>query len=126
MNPNKFISLAKEVAFTQMQLTEYNQNSYHVSIITYGKSFEIGVNSYHKSHPKFDYGNGKYYLHSEADAFIKLQNVTDKSKTLINFRFNKYGKLLLAKPCKNCLTWCVEEFDKIYYSNNCGFIERLY
>jgi hypothetical protein len=125
INPTRLISLAKEVA--KLEINDSNRNrSFHVSIIIINKSIAaIGVNG-RKSHPLvIPYGRYRTLLHSEQDAFIKVRHISDKGKVLINFRFNRNLKLMLARPCADCQTWVFDEFSNIYYSDNDGKIRRL-
>lgn len=99
----------------------------HVSLILSGKSIVgVGTNSYTKTHPfnKFNKYRGEY-IHSELDAYIKVRH-QNTNLILLNFRFTgNHNQLALAKPCKYCLPWCIELFDKIYYSTNEGQIIKL-
>jgi hypothetical protein len=95
----------------------------HVSLIfTKKKLISIGRN-YFKTHPKA-HRLGYLYneMHSELDAFRKVpRHHRDKKLTLINVRMNADGELRMSKPCPVCTGWCVEVFDKIYYTDNEGF-----
>lgn len=93
----------------------------HCSIISRGnKILSVGINQ-HKTHPLAAKYNYRYSeLHSELDAFRKIDQRT--KLTLINFRYNRYGQMRMSKPCVKCLPWCLEIFDKIYYSTREGIV----
>lgn len=99
----------------------------HVSIITNGKEIlSLGTNQ-HKTHPMAVKLHYKYpVLHSELHAYTKL-TYTQKRQTLYlyNYRFNKNLVVGMSKPCKYCLGWCLEVFDKIWYTLNEDNIEVL-
>jgi hypothetical protein len=64
------------------------------------------------------------YLHSELDAFRKLDDNFDKL-VLMNYRFSKTGHIGMSKPCKFCMPWCINLFDKIFYTNEIGEMVAL-
>ena len=89
----------------------------HVSLIFHkNKLVSIGTNQF-KTHPLArKYGYVIDCVHSELDAFNKLHKSYkkgDKKLKLINFRMNR----------KHCLTWCVDFFDEIWYTDDEGFQE---
>jgi hypothetical protein len=45
----------------------------------------------------------------------------DRKLTLVNVRMNSQGQLRMSRPCNICSGWCLEVFDKIYYTDNEGF-----
>jgi hypothetical protein len=95
----------------------------HVSlVIVKNRIISIGRN-YFKTHPKA-HKLGYLYneMHSELDAFRKVpRHLRGKKLTLVNIRMNADGELRMSKPCEVCSGWCVEVFDKIYYTDNEGF-----
>jgi hypothetical protein len=122
MNYDTYIPMAKEIAKVQCGNNQFK----HVSIILSNKSIvAIGVNSYTKTHPfnKFNNYSGEF-IHSELDAYCKVRH-KNTNLILLNFRFNNQYKLNLAKPCKYCIGWCYEVFDKIYYSTEWGDLCKL-
>ena len=95
----------------------------HISLIfNKNRLVSIGAN-YFKTHPKAQRLGYLYdEMHSELDAYRKIpKNLRDKKLTLINVRMNAEGQLRMSKPCAVCAGWCVEVFDKIYYTDNEGF-----
>lgn len=95
----------------------------HISLIfNKNRLVSIGAN-YFKTHPKAQRLGYLYdEMHSELDAYRKVpKNLRDKKLTLINVRMNAEGQLRMSKPCAVCAGWCVEVFDKIYYTDNEGF-----
>ena len=125
MNPYKYVTIAREIF--NVELSAKRQNAYHVSLVIVNKSIiGVGVNGL-KSHPyMISYGRERIYMHSEVAAWQSSRFITDKDKTLINFRFNPRGELRLSRPCKDCLKLCIREFSTVYYSTNSATIERLY
>lgn len=95
----------------------------HVSMILHkNRIVSIGRN-YFKTHPKA-HKLGYLYseMHSELDAYRKIpRHLRDKKLTLVNVRMNVDGELRMSRPCEVCSGWCVEVFDKIYYTDNEGF-----
>jgi hypothetical protein len=127
MNPNRFYRIARELANLEFALDNTKVNV-HISIITWGKSYSIGINN-EKSHPDiyYNYAPFKTMLHSEKAAHIKCKFISDKPKTLINFRFSRSKNIpLMSRPCSDCLEWCAKEFEHIYYSDFDGQLVKLY
>lgn len=95
----------------------------HLSlVIAKNRIVSIGRN-YFKTHPKA-YKLGYLYneMHSELDAFRKIPHQhKNKKLTLVNVRMNSDGELRMSKPCPVCMGWCIEVFDRIYYTDNEGF-----
>jgi len=127
MNPYKYIPVAKEIFFLEREECDYVKRSYHVSLVIVNKSIiGIGTNN-RKSHPyMMIYGRNRIMMHSEVAAFMSARFISDKPKTLINFRFNNNGDLRLSRPCKDCLPLCLDEFSTVYYTTNYNTIERLF
>ena len=89
----------------------------------YGK----GINKYN-----FDNNNGT--IHAEVDAINHLKETTKRKKVnLFVFRTNnKADKLLMAKPCDNCMRYINTNIEKkgyrlknIFYSDYDGNIVKL-
>lgn len=97
-----------------------NSRFRHVSLILCkNRIVAVGTNS-KKTHPiarrhgyRFD------AKHSELDAYIRVPDKNDKL-VLVNFRFNRKGDLRNSSPCNNCIVWCREIFDEIWYSTDQG------
>jgi len=95
----------------------------HISLIFHKKRLvSVGANFF-KTHPKaLKLGYQFNEMHSELDAFRKLdRNMKNKKLTLVNVRMNSHGQLRMSRPCGICSGWCVEVFDKIYYTDDEGF-----
>lgn len=76
-------------------------------------------------HPRFT--KWPTSIHAEIDSILKARRPVQGCSMLI-IRINKQGRLMLAKPCKHCLSYIVYTgigFKNIYYTNNSGEIERL-
>lgn len=98
----------------------------HVSLVYHkNRIVSIGRN-YFKTHPKAKKLGYLYNeMHSELDAYRKVPKyLKDKKLTLVNVRMNAQGNLRMSRPCSVCTSWCVEVFDKIYYTDNEG-LQRL-
>lgn len=94
----------------------------HVSLIICKKRvIAVGMN-YFKTHPKAkEIGYQFEEMHSELDAFRKLDKDDKKKKLhLINIRFNRFGQMRMSKPCEKCLPWCIEVFNTIHYTTDNG------
>lgn len=95
----------------------------HVSLVYHkNRIVSIGRN-YFKTHPKAkELGYLYNEMHSELDAYRKVpKHFRGKKLTLINVRMNAQGNLRMSRPCSVCTNWCIEVFDKIYYTDNEGF-----
>lgn len=99
----------------------------HVSLVLHkNRIISIGRN-YFKTHPEA-HRLGYLYneMHSELDAYRKIPYyLKNKKLTLVNVRMNSNGELRMSKPCPVCSNWCVEIFDRIYYTDNEGFKELV-
>lgn len=109
-----WLELARKISET------VQRDRVHVSLIVRkNKLITIGTNNW-KTHPKtVELGYMLPYLHSELDAFRKLNGNFDKL-VLMNYRFSKTGHIGMSKPCKFCTPWCINLFDKIFYTNEIG------
>lgn len=114
-----WFDLAKQISLT------VQRDRVHVSlVIRKNKLISVGTNNW-KTHPKtVELGYMLPYLHSELDAVRKINTSLDKL-TLINYRFSKTGHIGMSRPCKYCMPWCVNMFDKIYYTNEEGILVEL-
>lgn len=111
---DKWIEIARHVAST------IDRDKAHVSLIVRkNQLLAVGTNSW-KTHPKaVKYGYMYPFLHSELDAYRKIKIPMDRL-TLYNYRFSKTGKLGMSRPCKFCMPWCSQIFEKIVYSTHEG------
>lgn len=114
---NKFLILARNEA------RDIDRRFKHVSIITNkrGHILSIGANR-RKTHPlNVRLGYRDVQIHSELDAYSKL-SYTDKQKQLYlyNYRFNSNLVIGMAKPCVYCMPWCINIFERIYYTDENG------
>lgn len=106
-------SLAKELC-----LTVERQKKHCSIIIRKGRILSVGSNNM-KTHPLAKkYGYPFDEMHSELDAFRKC-NIKDNLE-LWNFRFNRFGQERISKPCFRCAPWCLEVFEKIFYTTGHG------
>ena len=95
----------------------------HISLIfNKNRLVSVGAN-YFKTHPKAKKLGYLYNeMHSELDAYRKVPKyMKSKKLTLINVRMNADGELRMSRPCEVCSGWCIEVFDRIYYTDNEGF-----
>ena len=114
-----WLNLAKQISLT------VQRDRVHVSLIVRkNKLIAVGTNNW-KTHPKtVELGYMLPYLHSELDAFRKMNGNFDKL-VLMNYRFSKTGHIGMSKPCKFCMPWCINLFDKIFYTNEVGEMVEL-
>ena len=103
-----------------------NRDKKHVSLILRkGNVIAAGINV-RQTHPKAkEFGYMYDEMHSELDAIRKVPKTQRDGLVLINLRFNNRGDLRMAKPCKNCTPWVLADFDRIWFSNRLGIMERL-
>jgi hypothetical protein len=105
-----------------------NRQKKHVSFVLYkNRVVSVGRNVF-KTHPLAkEYGYQFNEMHSELDAFRKIPyNFRSKKLTLVNVRYNKFGKLRMSKPCEHCAPWCREVFHEIYYTTDDGVVRMEY
>jgi hypothetical protein len=114
-----WLELARKISET------VQRDRVHVSLIVRkNKLITVGTNNW-KTHPKtVELGYMLPYLHSELDAFRKMDGNFDKL-VLMNYRFSKTGHIGMSKPCKFCMPWCINLFDKIFYTNEVGEMVEL-
>ena len=116
------------IKLAQNEARNIDRQFRHVSIITNhrGNIIAIGSNKY-KTHPLTKaLGYRGVVVHSELHAFTKL-SYTDKQLRLylFNYRFNNNLEMRLSRPCKNCLPWCIEIFEDIYYTTSEGMVCKV-
>jgi len=94
----------------------------HASLIMRkGVVVSTGTND-RRTHPKAkEHGYLFDEVHSELDALLRYKGPKD-NLILMNFRFNRFEEMRLAKPCCKCLPWCEAIFDKIYHTTRDGII----
>ena len=116
---NHWIELSRKISET------VQRDRAHISlVIRKNKVIAVGTNNW-KTHPKtVELGYMLPYLHSELDAVRKIQCNMDKL-ILVNTRFSKTGHIGMSRPCKYCMPWCANMFDKIYYTNEEGILVEL-
>lgn len=121
-----FMVLSDIINFAYPLCLEIPRQKKHVSLIfSKNRLISIGRN-YFKTHPKAQKLGYLYNeMHSELDAYRKIPRChRHKKLTLVNIRMNADGQLRMSRPCEVCTEWCVEIFDKIYYTDNEG-LKRL-
>lgn len=99
----------------------------HVSLIFNKNRLIASGANYFKTHPRAkELGYLYNEMHSELDAYRKIpRHMRGKKLMLVNVRMNSDGELRMSKPCPVCMGWCVEVFDRIYYTDNEGFKKLL-
>jgi len=106
--------------------TNIPRHRMHISLIYRRNKLLAWGTNHTKMHPKaLRMGYRTPYLHSELDAYRKVQHMGLKNLTLVNYRFKANGLIGLSKPCPICMLWCTEIFNKIFYSNNEGSLVKL-
>ncbi len=97
----------------------------HISLILgkKGNVLSVGCNSF-RTHPEAAKIGYRYNeVHSELDAFLRLdKNVHNvKDLILLNYRFNRFGDFRMSRPCVKCMPWCTAIFKKIIYTTRNGY-----
>ena len=113
---DKLISIAKPIC------VNIPRQKRHCSLIVCkNEIIAVGTNSF-KTHPQAKRLGYRYdEMHSELDAYVKASG--KKNLHLYNFRFNRFGEMRIARPCKICMPWCMAVFDIIFFSTRDG-LER--
>ena len=122
-----FMHTSEILNFAYPLCLEIPRQKKHVSLIFHkNRLVSIGRN-YFKTHPQaMKLGYLYNEMHSELDAYRKVpKQWKNKKLTLVNVRMNSRGELRMSKPCKVCAEWCVEIFDRIYYTDNEGLKKLL-
>lgn len=114
--PCNLYELAKEICLRT------DRKKKHCSVILKkGRVIAVGTNLL-KTHPiAKKYGYLFDEMHSELDAFRRCKE--RDGLELWNFRFNRFGEERYSRPCTKCLPWCIEVFDRIYYTTGEGIEE---
>ena len=101
-----------------------NKNKHFSFLMRKGRVIAIGWNDKYKTNPlAVKYNYPYYYRHSELHALSSVISRTDIHRCiLINIRLNKYGELMIAKPCEHCMG-LINAFNikETYYSTQEGF-----
>jgi deoxycytidylate deaminase len=89
----------------------------------------LGLNNMEKTHPKCRKYHYQFdFIHSELSAIINFvkPNYYLRRCTLVNLRFWKSGRLVLAKPCSCCQN-LLRQFgiQEVWYSTNEGTLVKL-
>jgi hypothetical protein len=93
----------------------------HISIILRKGSVEAIGSNVMKTHPMaVQHGYLFGEMHSELDAFLKVNTAAKRGLVLFNVRFNRFGQMRMARPCVRCMPWCVGCFDEIWYTTDAG------
>ena len=116
----KFVDIGKE------HCLEIERSKKHCSLIIHkNKIVSVGVNGIGKTHPRAKQIGYRYdEVHSELDAVLKCTH--RKNLTLLNLRFNRFGEMRIARPCRLCMPWCKMYFDSIYYTMPEGIVRLEY
>lgn len=127
MNLNRLI----EISYALKGKTLSGGRNWHCAfVLNKSKILSIGVNAYHKTHPKANELGYPVFagIHAELSACLKL-GLTDCSKYhIVVIRIDNENKLNLSKPCKSCARLLLGlNFNKenIIYSNNNGQFESF-
>lgn len=97
-------------AFSQSRLVEFGANKPeqpNSKALKIAKKFNI---EHWKKFP---------YLHAESDLIFSLQNKINDNLILVVTRINKYGRIMLSKPCENCEKLIRKQnFKRVFWSLN--------
>jgi deoxycytidylate deaminase len=117
--------LQKATEFCLAQYNNIQHNYKHFSFIfRKTRLVAFGINAPYKTHPvALRFGHRFASIHSELAAILSFPypNKELRDCRLINVRVDKYGKIKMSKPCKNCepmLSWA--GLKEIWYSTNNG------
>jgi len=108
------------VYYKARELALNNNHSFHLTAYAkVGSSYRWGVNSNKESAKlkrKYKDGTYGYHLHAEMDLIRKCKEGTVKVIHVI--RFQKDGKVTMAKPCTHCQGFLRDHgIIKVYYTN---------
>lgn len=78
----------KPIIIAQNNPTKISHKAYQI-----GKQFNI------KHYQRYPYAHAESHLVSK---LLNTYNAIDTNLSIVVLRFNKQGKILLSKPCKNC------------------------
>lgn len=118
----RYIDLARSIA------ENINRPHRHVSLVFHRNQIIAIGDNHRKTSPlnqKFKYRFDDS-AHAEVSAFHRCRHLLRKgvALTLVNYHFNRYGRLKLGKPCRCCRKWIGSIFDRTFYSIP-GGIEEL-
>lgn len=116
----QYIELAKSEALSIPRINKHVSLVFHNNILV-----AIGTNKRKTSTFSFEYGYRYSEMHSEVAAMHKIRWLLRKQRRLdiVNYHFNRYGLLKLAKPCQCCRMWIHTVFDRVFYSTPFGINE---
>lgn len=105
-----------------------SKNKHFSFIVKKNRIRSIGFNNTKKTSPlSYKYNPLWPYVHSEVSAVTKFDGKLSDLENciLINVRLDKQGKVMMSKPCKNCLQLVANfGFKKVFYTGRMGqFIE---
>lgn len=117
--------LIKE-ARNRLDIPKGTTNRLHFSFILRRNTIlSIGYNNMFKTDPGAKAAGYEYgFMHSEFDAIgnFPLQPKEFTKCRLVNIRMDRFGKVLLAKPCKVCGPMLIGlKFREVWYSNEYEF-----
>ena len=102
-----------------------------VCAIQVGNRWLVGMNS-KKTSPKlrkkYSDGHLTFTHHAEARALQLVNRVGGKIKKVIVMRWNKHGKVDMARPCLHCMRLLMEANIKskhVWYTNQFGRLVNL-
>ena len=118
MNIDDYLSMALPICLS------IPRQKKHCSLIFHKNRLVASGCNLYKTHPKAkEIGYLFDEMHSELAAYRKVPKcLRGKKLHLINIRFNKLGKLRMARPCELCLPWCKEVFESIQYTMEEGMV----
>ena len=119
-----------EISFENLYKCNGGRSRHFSFICKKSKIVSWGWNSEHKSHPIAMYhGYHAAAIHSELSAYTRFPRHTCdiESCDYYNIRIDRYNKVCMSKPCKNCQKLIVGiNPRRFYFTNEDGKFERLY
>lgn len=121
---NDYIDIAKSL------LDKPSSKNKHFSfIVKKNRIRSIGINNTKKTCPlSYKFNPLWPYVHSEMSAVSKFDGKLSELSNciLVNVRLDKQGKVMMSKPCKNCLRMIqIFDFKKVIYTGRMGQFEEL-
>ena len=125
MSDRVFQNLTSYATMAFPKALEIDRTKKHISLILdkKGNVLSIGCNTF-RTHPEAAKIGYRYNeVHSELDAFLRLDRNVRNAKDLIllNYRFNRFGDFRSSRPCVKCMPWCSAIFKTIIYTTNNGY-----
>lgn len=91
------------------------------AIINDKKIMSIGFNRYKTSKIAIEFGYKYGEYHAELDAVINIHseicNIPPDRLTMVNFRVNRFRQIGISRPCSKCLSWSLENFANMVYTD---------